>query len=148
MNIGDLCNKDLVVAYLDDTLYEAAKLMRQRHVGSLIVVSKDEKGLRPIGIITDRDIIIEVVAEEINLKAITLKDIMTTHPIVARENDGIHETLQSMREKGVRRIPVVDLQGYLIGIITTDDILKILADKLGNLTSFIQQEQNAGDVSR
>ena len=135
MMIGDLCNKDLAVAYLDDTLYEAAKLMRQRHVGSLIVVSKDENGLRPIGIITDRDIIIEVVAEEINLKSITLKDIMTTHPIFARENDGIYETLQSMCEKGVRRIPVVDIQGYLIGIITTDDILKILSDKLSNETS-------------
>ncbi len=136
-----MCNRSIVTAEAQDIVLEAAKLMRQQHVGSLIIVSKNSGGVRPIGIVTDRDIVIEVLAEEVPLDSITLEDIMSRSPILAREDDDLWETISRMREKGIRRVPVVDSIGLLVGIFTVDDMIEIISEELSNMVSLISREQ-------
>jgi len=125
----------------DDTnLVEAARLMRHNHVGSIIVTRQDGKGIRPVGIITDRDLAVEILAEEIDPQRVTLEDIMTRNPLMAYEDDDAYEVLDAMRSKGVRRIPVIDREGLLIGVLAIDDILRMIFHELGNLVALIQKE--------
>lgn len=127
MKIGSLCIRDIVLAEKTCTIERAAKLMRQHHVGSVVVVSREEKGNKPIGIFTDRDLVVGIIAEEIDVKTVTLGDVMRDHLITAREDDDLNETIERMSSKGVRRIPVVDRNGCLVGIFSADDTLKILS---------------------
>lgn len=148
MKIGELCNRKTIVVYPDNSLHEAAKLMRQNHVGSVVVVSKSADRPRPVGMITDRDIVVEIVAEEIGIDRVTVKDIMSMPPVIARENDDTFKTLESMCENGIRRIPVVDQMGYLVGIFTTDDLLKLIASRLNKLVLLIQHERYVEETTR
>jgi len=141
MNTGNVCIRNVISAAKDMGILEAAKLMRQHHVGCLVVVTRDEDGPRPIGIITDRDIVIEVLAEEVPLDTVIVEDVMTRLPLIARENDDLFDTIEMMRAKGVRRIPVTDSLGLLVGILTIDDLLKIIYEEMGNVVSLIFREQ-------
>ncbi len=122
--------------------------MRQYHVGDLIVVEYRENYRIPIGILTDRDIVIELIAEAVDLEKVTVGDVMSFELLTVREQDGIWETLQYMRSKGVRRTPVVDSHGALIGIVSADDMLELLADELNALASIIRREQIKESKSR
>ena len=115
--------------------------MRQHHVGSVIIVAKDENGVKPIGIITSRDLVVGIIAEEININTVTVGDVMSDHLITAREDDNSEETIELMLIKGVRRIPVVDQSGYLVGIFSADNMLKILFEKLDNMAVLNKQKQ-------
>jgi CBS domain-containing protein len=141
-SIGEFCNREVVVGTADMSVSRAAKLMRQHHVGSVVIVDKmnGERGF-PIGIVTDRDIVVEITAMELNAAAITVSDIMATDLITARESEGVLETMQIMRYKGVRRLPIVNEHGRLVGIVTIDDLLELLSDQLGELAKVIVREQ-------
>jgi len=141
MSIGELCNRDVAFAMRETTIAAAAKLMRHYHVGSLVVV--DEKAGRrvPVGIITDRDIVVEVVATGLDAGTITVGDIMVQEIVTAPESMGVMETIQLMRVKGVRRLPVVDAGGGLAGIVTVDDLLDVLAEELSELARIVVREQ-------
>jgi CBS domain-containing protein len=141
MNVGEICIRDVVVASRDATVARAAQLMREFHVGDLVVV--DESGGRrlPAGIVTDRDVVIGVVAPGLDPATLTAGDIMTGELITAREGDGVFETLQTMRRRGVRRLPVVDAAGALAGIVALDDILEIIAEELGAAIKVTAREQ-------
>ncbi|HUL13044.1 MAG TPA: CBS domain-containing protein [Methylococcaceae bacterium] len=141
MSVGQFCNRDTVIVRKQDSIVEAAKLMRQHHVGCLIVVEENGSGtFAPIGIVTDRDLVIEILAEEVNPEEVAIGDIMSYELVTAHENDGLWETLQRMRIKGVRRIPVVDQNGALKGILTNDDLLEILAGELGEIAKLVNRE--------
>jgi CBS domain-containing protein len=141
MSIGELCNRDVAFAMRETTIAAAAKLMRHYHVGSLVVV--DEKAGRrvPVGIITGRDIVVEVVATGLDAGTITVGDIMVHEIVTAPESMGVMETIQLMRVKGVRRLPVVDAGGGLAGIVTVDDLLDVLAEELSELARIVVREQ-------
>mgnify|MGYP005848206501 CR=1 FL=1 len=141
MNVGEICIRDVVVASRDATVAQAAQLMREFHVGDLVVV--DESGGRriPAGIVTDRDVVIGVVAPGLDPAILTAGDIMSGELITARESDGVFETLQTMRRRGVRRLPVVDAAGALAGIVALDDILEIIAEELGAAVKVAAREQ-------
>ena len=141
MSIGELCNRDVAFAMRETTIAAAARLMRHYHVGSLVVV--DEKAGRrvPVGIITDRDIVVEVVATGLDGGTITVGDIMVHEIVTAPESMGVMETIQLMRVKGVRRLPVVDAGGGLAGIVTVDDLLDVLAEELSELARIVVREQ-------
>jgi CBS domain-containing protein len=141
MNVGEICIRDVVVASRDATVARAAQLMREFHVGDLVVV--DESGGRriPAGIVTDRDVVIGVVAPGLDPATLTAGDIMTGELITAQESDGVFETLQTMRRRGVRRLPVVDAAGALAGIVALDDILEIIAEELGAAIKVTAREQ-------
>jgi CBS domain-containing protein len=112
MTIGEICTRVTVFTTRETTVAEAAKLMRQHHVGSLVVVDEVKGGKRvPVGIVTDRDAVVEVMATGLDPKTITVGDIMAQELVTARESEGVLETMQIMRYKGVRRLPIVGKSG-------------------------------------
>ena len=142
MPIGEICKREVVVAQRDDTVLQAAKLMRQHHVGDVMVVDDGREGKRvPVGIVTDRDLVMEVIAPELDTNAITVGDIMVSDFASVKENTGIFESIQYMRVKGVRRLPVVDDNNTLIGIVTLDDLLGLLSEELDALVKLMAHEQ-------
>lgn len=140
MSIGDICVRDVVYTGRDTTVQAAAKMMRHYHVGSLVVVDYFDGKRVPVGIVTDRDIVVEVTAIDLDSKVITVGDIMAAELITASESQGILETIEVMRFKGVRRLPVVDSENRLVGIVAIDDMLGSLAEELSDLTRIVSRE--------
>lgn len=142
MNVGDICNRTVVVAKRDTVLSEAAYLMREHHVGSLVIVDEATKGRVPVGIVTDRDIVVAVVAEGVDPRKITVDDVMRPELVWVGESDSEFEALRLMRGRGIRRVPVVAADGTLAGIVTIDDVLEIVAEQLNELVRAIATEQS------
>lgn len=141
MAIGEVCNREVVVVGIDNTVLEAARLMRQHHVGNVLVVEERDGRRFPIGIVTDRDVVVEVVAPELDPKAITVGDIMASNLASVNEDTGVFEAIQYMRSRGVRRLPVVARDGGLAGIVTLDDLLALLAEELDAFAKLLKREQ-------
>lgn len=141
MNVGELCTREVIIAQRDTSVVEAAQRMHTYHVGNLVVVEDETNGRRPIGIVTDRDIVIAVVAAGVNPEALKVGDIMSAELVMVRETEDVCETLRYMRDKGVRRMPVVDAAGALAGIVTVDDLLGLLAEEMGHLAQLITRGQ-------
>ena len=142
MPIGEICVREVVVAQRNTTVQEAAHLMRQHHVGNLLVVDrKNGASGVPVGIVTDRDITISVVATKLDPAVFTLGDLLTGDLVCASEEQGVFETIQQMRVKGVRRMPVVSRDGNLVGIVSLDDMVQLLADEMNELARLISSEQ-------
>jgi len=142
MSIGDFCNREVVIVARDATVGEAARLMRNRHVGSLVVVDEMIGGKRvPVGIVTDRDLVVEVMATGLDPNTITVSDIMASGLVTAREADEVLPTVELMHAKGVRRLPVVDAEGALAGILSIDDLIATMSDYLSALSKAIAREQ-------
>ena len=141
MSIGEICNRKVVVMQAEESVAEAARLMRDQHVGSILIV--DEQGGKrvPVGIVTDRDLVVEVIAPELDPEVITVGDIMMTGFAVVKEETGVFEAIQYMRAKGVRRLPVVDIEEKLVGIVTLDDLLILLLEELDALAKLVVREQ-------
>ena len=140
MSIGKICNREVVCSSRASTIREAAFLMREHHVGDLIVVNENGKR-QPVGIITDRDITISIVALGLDPDVMTVGDIMGRELVTLREDQGILETIRQMRLRGVRRLPIVGEDGALVGIITVDDLVALLANELNDLSKVIWREQ-------
>lgn len=148
MPIGEICNREVVIAQSNISTLEAAKLMRQHHVGDVLVV-EDRNGVRvPVGIVTDRDLVVEIMAPELDQVVITVGDIMAPDLVTVKENTGVFEAIQYMRAKGVRRLPVVDGSGGLVGILTLDDLLELLGEELLALAKLVRHEQKKETMSR
>ena len=141
MPIGEVCVRQVVVAARDTSVLDAAKLMRRYHVGNIIVTEQSGGRRVPVGIVTDRDIVLTVLAQELDPKTLSVGDIMTADLITVREEEGVFQTIQLMRAKGTRRAPVVDRDGALIGIVSVDDMLDLLAEELSELAKLISREQ-------
>jgi CBS domain-containing protein len=140
MNAGELCNRKVVTATRDTSISAAARLMRDRHVGSLIVIENRDNRVEPVGILTDRDIVVEVLAENVDPNFVTVGDIMTSAVLKVCEHDSILETAQRMRARGVRRVPVVSNQRELVGVLAQDDILGLLSEELSLLVKVTRRE--------
>ena len=148
MSVGDICNRNVVVIEKESAVREAARLMRQFHVGALVVCNERDGGRVPVGLVTDRDIVIEVLGEDVDADSVMVGDIMSDNPLTAREGDDLWETLQRMRQAGVRRVPVVDERGALQGIVAMDDVIELLADELALLAKLVAREQKMEQASR
>lgn len=147
--VGEICNREVVVARRDTPVTAAAKLMRQYHVGTIVVVEHANGGRRlPVGIVTDRDIVVEIVATALDPDTLTLGDIMAQELVTARETEGLLETMGIMRYRGVRRLPIVGDDGQLVGIVSIDDMLEVLAEELTELTKIVAREQAREAQSR
>ena len=134
MNAGELCNRDVVFAYRGTRLVEAAKLMREHHVGSLVVVVDRLSERVPVGIITDRDIVLAVVARELDARSLSVGDVLGGDLLTVREQDSMADVLRVMRQRGVRRVPVVTHSGALAGILTLDDLIDIFAEEMDDFS--------------
>ncbi len=108
--------------------------MRECHVGDLIVVQDREPSQKPVGILTDRDIAIEIVAAGVDPEVVTVGDAMSYRLATVEESAEITVAVELMRERKVRRLPVVDKQGLLVGILTSDDVIDLLAEQLVGLS--------------
>jgi CBS domain-containing protein len=142
MAIGDICKRDVAFAGRETTSQAAAKLMRHYHVGSLVVIDQNDGRRKPVGIVTDRDLVVEIYALDLDPTVITIGDIMTTELVTVPESFGVMETTQLMRMKGIRRVPVVDGDGNLVGIVTVDDVLQVLAEELTEVARTVPHEQS------
>lgn len=141
MTIGAVCNREVITVQRDATVLHAAMLMREYHVGDVVVVEARNEQCVPVGIVTDRDVVIKLVATELDSTVITVGDIMESKLTIVNEHSGLFEAIQAMTAKGVRRLPVVDIEGGLVGIITLDDLLLLLAKEFSSLTKLIAHEQ-------
>jgi CBS domain-containing protein len=143
MDVAQLFSRDSVTVRETDELTDAARLMRERHVGYLVVVEPDFAGttVRPIGVLTDRDIVVGVVAREVNPRTMLVREVMTRNPVVLNATDPLSTALQEMRRIGVRRMPVVGKLGELLGVLSLDNVLDALSAELGNLAGAIRNEQ-------
>jgi CBS domain-containing protein len=148
VTVRDLATHDVVTVQPHTTLAECAAIMRTQHVGSVIVV--DDKGRRdhPVGIVTDRDIVIETVAVELDPKTLTAGDVMATPLATVRDGDDILDALARMRERGVRRLPVVDEAGALAGIVAVDNLLEAMAEQLDAIVRVVKAEQARETATR
>lgn len=141
MRLGEICNRNVVCADRGTGLQEAAQTMRTRHVGALVVVDQSTKGPLPVGIVTDRDLVVEVFAGDIDSTRLTVEDIMVSPLIFGTEDQDVFDTVEQVQHNGIRRLPVVDRQGCLMGIITADDLLEVLAIQASQLSKVVQRER-------
>ena len=142
MSVGAICNRNVAVVTKESSIQEAAELMRKRHVGDLVVVGRDHNRKIPIGILTDRDIVVELIAKKVPFDAVTVGDIMSYELVTAMEDDDMLQTLKLMRAKGARRLPIVDSSGSLVGVLTVDDIVELLAATLTDVSKLIERQQH------
>lgn len=148
MSVGEVCNRDVVVVKKSESALDAALLMRRFHVGDLVVIEEEGGQRIPVGIVTDRDIVIEAVAEDVNCRELTVGDIMSTDLVTVNEDEDIVDAVKMMRANGIRRVPVVDGSGVLVGIVTVDDLIELLAEVLDDLTKLIRREQKREQETR
>lgn len=141
MRIGEFCNRDVVVMNGDESVKQAAELMRTHHVGDIVLIEELEGNRVPVGIVTDRDLVVEVMAPGVDPDELAVQDIVTRSVLVAREDDSLIDSLELMKEKGVRRLPVVDSDHMLIGIITIDDITELLANMMHKVVGVVDRQQ-------
>jgi CBS domain-containing protein len=141
MLVSALCQLDVACCGLEMTILEAASLMRHKHVGDLVVVANDGDDRVPLGIITDRDIVVEVLGAGRDPRKITVGEVIRRPVVLVSEQDDAARALEQMQAHGVRRVPVVDHAGKLTGIITADDLLKSLAADANRLADTISREQ-------
>jgi CBS domain-containing protein len=134
--IGNICSKPVVMVRPEHPVEEAARLMRARNVGAVVVVTDG----KPVGLLTDRDIAVEVVATRRDPAATPVEKVMTTPVTVIKEDAGVLEAARIFAMKAVRRLPVVSRQGELVGIISLDDLLILLGTEMGQIASGLAQE--------
>jgi len=145
MLLNSFCMLDVAHCSPRTTVLEAAHLMRRHHTGDLVVVDDDDGGddkLTPLGVITDRDIVVEVLAKGADPAHTLVSQVMHTPVVIANSHEDSSTVLERMRTHGVRRIPVVGDDGVLVGIVTSDDMWKRLAADAHVLTEIVNKEQN------
>lgn len=149
MKVGSLCNQKIICARKDETVLTAARRMRDHHVGSLVVIDGEDDHCVPTGILTDRDIVVSVIARDVeHLPKLLIGDIMTRKPIIAIADDEVSEVVKTMRRHRIRRLPVVDAEGCLLGIVSFDDIVEHLAEQLGNMAQTVSRQPRAERLNR
>lgn len=140
LNTGEICTRSVTIAFKNTPLIEAAQLMRQSHVGCLVVVEEAAGRRLAVGLLTDRDLVTAVVAPGLDPARLTVGDVMSSDLVTVQEEDSLIDLMRIMRGKGVRRVPVLGSQGELVGIATLDDVLTILAEELSLLVAAIDKE--------
>ena len=140
MILKELCNRDVVVVEPDSSVLEAAKLMKRYNVGDVIVVSREQEKVIPLGIITDRDIVVELVADEVDINTVAVRDVMRYELQTANENEDSADVLKLMKRRGIRRIPIVNDDNQLQGIISVDDILELLTEEQIDINALLHRQ--------
>jgi len=148
MLLKAICTPDVVCCGPATTIQAAATLMRQRHTGDLVVVDDPAENSTPIGILTDRDIVVEVLANGLDPSTTLVKSLLRTPVVIAHEHEDAAEALERMRSHGIRRLPIVGSGGRLVGIITLDDVLRLIAADINVLVDIVGREQGREHRSR
>jgi CBS domain-containing protein len=141
MKISEICTVQTIHCKRDETVQGASLLMRKYHVGDLVVIDQPDGERVPVGIITDRDIVVSVIALGLDPASLLVGDIMSDDLLTAAEGDDVYETIERMRFRGIRRVPVVNAGGGLSGIVSVDDLLEFLAEEMGELSRISSHQQ-------
>ena len=139
MSIGEICSREVVFIAPGESVAQAARLMREHHIGSLVVVEGGRNGRRPIGMITDRDVAVGVVALGLDPEATPVEVAMRGSVAAVGEDEGVARVVALMREEGVRRLPVVNASGVLVGLIAADDVIDLLAEEMSGLAGMLNR---------
>lgn len=135
IDVGDLCTRAVIVASPNASLLDIAGLMRMHHIGDIVITEQRDERAHPIGIVTDRDIVLLGVVEAADrLPDLVAKDLLTRPLVTVGEHENIDSALEVMQAKGVRRVPVVDEEGALVGILSVDDMIEFLGERLRRIT--------------
>ena len=148
MTIGKFCIRTVVTATRDATVTEAANLMRRNHVGDVVVVDERDGGRVPVGIVTDRDIVVGVVAAGLDPAVLRVGDLMQAPLYTTDEAASYGETIHAMSAKAIRRMPVVNAAGFLVGIVTLDDLVHQLVAPLAALSDVALRERRREVIER
>jgi CBS domain-containing protein len=150
MNVGQMCQRDAITVRASDEIATAARLMREKHIGFLVVVEPATQvgEVVPIGVVTDRDIVVSTIALGVDPKTLSVGDVMTCKPTVALAQDSIADAICQMRHAGVRRLPVVGDYGHLVGVLSLDDVLTSRADELGAAAAVITKGRQLETTAR
>jgi CBS domain-containing protein len=149
MTVGEICNREVVIARPEATVIEAVTLMKNYHVGDLVVVEDRANGRVPIGILTDRDVALSLATyQPARLHTMRLGDLMSRDVVTALDTENLHDVLKKMQSHGVRRLPVVNDDGGLEGIVTFDDVIELLSEELTDLARLVVSEQKRERVPR
>jgi CBS domain-containing protein len=148
MSLGEVCNREVVIIGKEGSLQEAIQLMRAQHVGDVVVVDERAGRRVPVGIVTDRDVVVEVLAKGIDLGTVAVGDVMSFELVTARESDDVFDTIKLMRARAVRRVPVVDKQGGLVGILTVDDLVDLFAEVMSDIAGLVSRQPKREHKSR
>lgn len=146
MILKELCNRDVVVVGADSLVLEAAKLMKRYNVGDVIVVKREQGNVTPVGILTDRDIVVELIADEVDVKTVSVGDVMSIELHTANENEDSSDVLKRMKRKGIRRLPIVNDDNQLQGIISVDDILELISEEQIDIASILSQQREESAI--
>ncbi|WP_426178111.1 CBS domain-containing protein [Massilia sp. TWR1-2-2] len=142
MRIGEMCTTQTIVCTREESVQGAALLMRTHHVGDVVVVEQPNAERVPTGILTDRDIVVSVIALGLDPASLLVGDIMTDDLLTCSESDDVYETIERMRLRGIRRVPVVNANGALTGIVSADDLLGFLAGEMSELARIGPHQQS------
>jgi predicted transcriptional regulator len=143
MRVGDVCTRSVVHCSRNASALEVAKMMRDDNIGNVVVVDDRDGKKVPIGVVTDRDIVVQLVAKEIDPGDIMVTDLMARELFVALEEEDIHDAIQRMRYRGARRLPVVDREGALVGVVALDDLLEYITDELAGIARVSSRGRHA-----
>ncbi|HXF67133.1 MAG TPA: CBS domain-containing protein [Burkholderiales bacterium] len=146
MAISAFCNRVVVTIQRQASVEDAARLMRSSHIGDVVVVDGSDTRVA-VGILTDRDVALEVVAQGLSPAQTPVSAVMSRPVLTLRESDGFLEALDKMSARGVRRAPVVDDQGHLKGLVSVDDLVPLLARELAKIGALIRHGQ-AAEIER
>jgi CBS domain-containing protein len=136
MTVYACCRTDVITVGPETPLRTIASLMEDENVGSVVVVEEE----KPVGIVTDRDLALRAFVNQMDPEATPVRDIMSPDPIVLEAGMGLFEAMEFMRGKGVRRMPVVDENGMLRGIITVDDVIRLIVEELSCIANILEEE--------
>ena len=150
MGVGDICSREVVTIAADASLGFAAHLMREKHVGMLVVVGPAAEHADQFvqGVLTDRDIVVTVVGRDAEPQDFKVMDVMTRNPLLIAEGTSVASAVRLMRTSGVRRVPVVGARNELVGVLSIDDVLDVMADQLAAISGAIRGEQARERVTR
>jgi CBS domain-containing protein len=147
MNVGQVCGRHVVTVLPGSELVAAAGLMREKHIGYLVVV-ESEWMRRPVGVLTDRDIVVSVVAKKVDPASLTVGDVMTSRVVSTDEQGPVDAALVQMRRNGVRRLPVLGPEGEVVGVLSIDDALQVIMNELDNAAGSIRLEREVERATR
>ena len=148
MRIGEICTRSVVTCERDESALDLARRMRANHVGDVVVVDSADGGCAPIGIVTDRDLAIQVLAAEVDPRTVCAGDLLAGELVTGTDSDLVYDAIWTMRRKGVRRLPVVDARGQLIGVLTADDVAEFLAEELTEVARIVPRQMQREEALR
>ena len=141
MLVGEYCNREVVVVDKQDSVSDAARVMREHHVGDVVAIRTESGKQYPVGMLTDRDITLKIVATGTDPESVSVADAMSFDLVSVFDDDGLMHVIELMRDKGIRRVPVIDRDEALVGILTVDDLLDLLSEIFVDIVHLVDSQR-------